>query len=173
VAADLAARLGVSPIVNVHVIYDRPVTDLDMAAAVDTDVQYVFDRTASAGLDRGQYLAVSLSAADAEMGLPAEEVKARTLAALAGLFPRARRAQVVDVLVSREPAATFRGSPGSRRARPPSLTDVPGLVLAGSWTDTGWPATMEGAVRSGQTAARHALLAAGHTHPLPEEVAAV
>ena len=173
VAADVAARLGVSPIVNVHVVYDRPVTDLEMAAAVDTNVQYVFDRTASAGLDRGQYLAVSLSAADAEMGLPAEEVKARTLAALAELFPRSRQAHVVDVLVSREPAATFRGSPGSRRVRPPSLTDVPGLVLAGAWTDTGWPATMEGAVRSGHTAARHALLAAGHTHPLPEEVAAV
>jgi monoamine oxidase len=48
---------------------------------------------------------------------------------------------------------------------------VPGLVLAGAWTDTGWPATMEGAVRSGHTAARHALLAAGHTRHLPEEVA--
>jgi squalene-associated FAD-dependent desaturase len=173
VAADVAARLGVSPIVNVHVIYDRPVTDLEMAAAVGTDVQYVFDRTASSGLDRGQYLAVSLSAADAEMGMPADDVKARTLAGLAGLFPRARQAQVVDVLVSREPAATFRGSAGSRSARPPSRTAVPGLVLAGAWTDTGWPATMEGAVRSGQTAARHALLAAGHTRPLPEEVAAV
>jgi hypothetical protein len=173
VAADVAARLGVSPIVNVHVIYDRPVTDLEMAAAVGTDVQYVFDRTASSGLERGQYLAVSLSAADAEMGMPADDVKARTLAGLAGLFPRARQAQVVDVLVSREPAATFRGTAGARSARPPSRTAVPGLVLAGAWTDTGWPATMEGAVRSGQTAARHALLAAGHARPLPEEVAAV
>jgi squalene-associated FAD-dependent desaturase len=169
--AGLADRLGVSPIVNVHVVYDRPVTDLEMAAAVGTGVQFVFDRTAGAGLEWGQYLAVSLSAADHEMGLPADEVKSRTVAALAEIFPRARHARVVDALVSREPAATFRGVPGTRRARPPSLTAVPGLVLAGAWTDTGWPATMEGAVRSGHTAARHALLAAGHTRHLPEEVA--
>jgi squalene-associated FAD-dependent desaturase len=167
----LADRLGVSPIVNVHVVYDRPVTDLEMAAAVGTAVQFVFDRTAGAGLERGQYLAVSLSAADHEMGLSAEEVKGRTVAALAEIFPRARHARVVDALVSREPAATFRAAPGTRRARPPSLTAVPGLVLAGAWTDTGWPATMEGAVRSGHTAARHALLAAGHTRHLPEGVA--
>ena len=169
--AGLADRLGVSPIVNVHVVYDRPVTDLEMAAAVGTGVQFVFDRTAGAGLERGQYLAVSLSAADHEMGLSADELKGRTVAALAEIFPRARHARVVDALVSREPAATFRGVPGTRRARPPSLTAVPGLVLAGAWTDTGWPATMEGAVRSGHTAARHALLAAGHTRHLPEEVA--
>ena len=169
--AGVGDRLGVSPIVNVHVVYDRPVTDLEMAAAVGTGVQFVFDRTAGAGLERGQYLAVSLSAADHEMGLSADEVKGRTVAALAEIFPRARHARVVDALVSREPAATFRGAPGTRRARPPSLTAVPGLVLAGAWTDTGWPATMEGAVRSGHTAARHALLAAGHTRHLPEEVA--
>ncbi|MGH9217337.1 MAG: FAD-dependent oxidoreductase, partial [Acidimicrobiales bacterium] len=81
--------------------------------------------------------------------------------------------RVVDALVSREPAATFRGAPGSRAARPRAKTFVPGLVLAGAWTATGWPATMEGAVRSGNTAARHALLAAGHARSLSttEEVA--
>jgi uncharacterized protein with NAD-binding domain and iron-sulfur cluster len=98
------------------------------------------------------------------------------VAGLADLFPRARSARVVDALVSREPAATFRGAPGSRSGRPPSATAVPGLVLAGAWTATGWPATMEGAVRSGNAAAHHALLAAGHTRQLPappadEEVA--
>jgi squalene-associated FAD-dependent desaturase len=169
-------RLGVSPIVNVHVVYDRRVTDLELAAGVGTDVQFVFDRTAGAGLDRGQYLAVSLSAADPYLDRPPDEVKAAVVAGLAELFPRARAARVVDTLVSREPAATFRGVPGSRSARPPSTTAVPGLVLAGAWTATGWPATMEGAVRSGNTAARHALLAAGHTRQLParpadEEVA--
>jgi hydroxysqualene dehydroxylase len=169
--AGVADRLGESPIVNVHVVYDRPVTDLELAAAVGTGVQFVFDRTAGAGLERGQYLAVSLSAADHEMGLSADELKGRTVAALAEVFPRARHARVVDALVSREPAATFRGVPGTRRVRPPSLTAVPGLVLAGAWTDTGWPATMEGAVRSGHAAARHALLATGHTRHLPEEVA--
>ncbi len=160
-------RLGVSPIVNVHVVYDRRVTDLEFAAGVGTDVQFVFDRTAAAGLDRGQYLAVSLSAADPYMDRSPDEVKAAVVAGLAALFPRARAARVVDALVSREPAATFRGVPGSRSARPPGTTAVAGLVLAGAWTATGWPATMEGAVRSGNRAARHALLAAGHTRQLP------
>jgi squalene-associated FAD-dependent desaturase len=174
--AGVGERLGVSPIVNVHVVYDRRVTDLEFAAGVGTDVQFMFDRTAGAGLDRGQYLAVSLSAADPYMDWPLDEVKAAVVADLAELFPRARAARVVDALVSREPAATFRGVPGSRSSRPPGTAGVPGLVLAGAWTATGWPATMEGAVRSGNAAARHALLAAGHTRQLParpadEEVA--
>lgn len=166
---DLVDRLGTSPIVNVHVIYDRAITDHEMAAAVGTTVQFVFDRTKASGLQGGQCLAVSLSAADDEMSRSAEEVKARVIASLAQLFPRATSARVVDALVSREPAATFRGRPGSRPARLPSKTAMPGLYLAGAWTDTGWPATMEGAVRSGRIAARHALLAAGQTQHLPEE----
>lgn len=165
---DVAERLGTSPIVNVHVVYDRRVTDLEMAAAVDSDVQFVFDRTEAAGLERGQYLAVSLSAADREMGEPAEEVKRHTIAGLAELFPRARQAQVTDSLVSREPAATFRGAPGSHATRATNETAVPGLTVAGAWTDTGWPATMEGAVRSGQAAARLALRTVGRTRGLPD-----
>jgi squalene-associated FAD-dependent desaturase len=165
--SDVSARLGVSPIMNVHVVYDRRVTDLELAAGVGTDVQFVFDRTAAAGLEQGQYLAVSLSAADPYMDRPADDVKAAAVASLADLFPRARAARVVDALVSREPTATFRGTPGSAAARPRAETPVPGLVLAGAWTATGWPATMEGAVRSGNTAARHALLAAGNTRQLP------
>jgi hydroxysqualene dehydroxylase len=171
--ADMGERLGVSPIVNVHVVYDRRVTDLELAAGVATDVQFVFDRSASAGLEQGQYLAVSLSAADQYMDRAPDDVKAAVVASLADLFPRARAARVVDALVSREPAATFRGAPGSRAARPQANTAVPGLALAGAWTATGWPATMEGAVRSGHAAARHALLAAGHTRTwsTTEEVA--
>jgi squalene-associated FAD-dependent desaturase len=171
--ADVGERLGVSPIVNVHVVYDRRVTDLELGAGLGTDVQFVFDRTASAGLEEGQYLAVSLSAADPYMDRSTDDVKAAVVRSLAELFPRARAARVVDALVSREPAATFRGAPGSRAARPRAETFLPGLVLAGAWTATGWPATMEGAVRSGNTAARHALLAAGQGRSLSttEEVA--
>jgi hydroxysqualene dehydroxylase len=169
--AGAVKRLGMSPIVNVHVVYDRRVTDLELAAGLGTDVQFVFDRTAGAGLEQGQYLAVSLSAADQYMDRPSDDVKAAVVASLAELFPRARAARVLDALVSREPAATFRGVPGSRSARPQSTTAVRGLVLAGAWTATGWPATMEGAVRSGNTAARHALLAAGNTRQLPAQPA--
>ncbi len=149
--------LGASPIVNLHVVYDRPVTDLPFAAGVGTPVQWVFDRTASAGLERGQCLAVSLSGADAYLGRSVEELRGLFVPALAALFPAAARAEVRSFFVTREPRATFRGTPGSARHRPGPVTRVPGLVLAGAWTDTGWPATMEGAVRSGVRAAEAAL----------------
>jgi squalene-associated FAD-dependent desaturase len=152
------AGLGASPIVNVHVIYDRPVTDLPFAAAVDSPVQWVFDRTRISGLDRSspgraQYLAISLSAADQYVDVPAAALREQFVPALAELFPAAREAQVTEFFVTRERRATFRQAPGTARLRPPPATNTPGLVLAGAWTATGWPDTMEGAVRSGLLAA--------------------
>jgi squalene-associated FAD-dependent desaturase len=156
------ARLGRSPIVNVHVVYDRRVMELPFAAGVRTPVQFVFDRTGTSRIGRGQYLVVSLSAADAELEMTVEELRERYLPALAELFPPAASAHVETFFVTREHSATFRAAPGSRALRPAAQTPLRGLVLAGSWTDTGWPATMEGAVRSGRVAAQ-AVLAA----PLP------
>jgi uncharacterized protein with NAD-binding domain and iron-sulfur cluster len=152
------AGLGASPIVNVHVIYDRAVTNLPFAAAVDSPVQWVFDRTRISGLDRSsparrQYLAISLSAADKYVDVPAARLRERFVPALAELFPAARGAQVIEFFVTRERRATFRQAPGSGRLRPRAGTRLPGLVLAGAWTATGWPDTMEGAVRSGLAAA--------------------
>ena len=147
--------LGASPIVNVHVIYDRQVLDLPFAAAVDSPVQWVFDKTRIAGLKTGQYLAVSLSAADEFVTVPAAQLREQFLPELERLFPAARNAQVTDYFVTRERRATFRQAPGCGALRPSAGTSVPGLVLAGSWTDTGWPDTMEGAVRSGHYAAQH------------------
>ncbi|MFI0367474.1 hydroxysqualene dehydroxylase HpnE [Actinomadura sp. 1N219] len=148
------AGLGSSPIVNVHVVYDRPVLDEPFVAAVDSPVQWVFDRTAISGLASGQYLAVSVSAADRWIDTPTAELRDVYLAALERLFPAARRARVTDFFVTRERHATFRQSPGSGALRPASATRLPWLFLAGAWTDTGWPDTMEGAVRSGLSAAR-------------------
>ena len=152
------AGLDASPIVNVHVIYDRPVTDLPFAAAVDSPVQWVFDRSRISGLDRSspdrpQYLAISLSAADDYVDVPAARLRDRLVPALAELFPAARDARVIEFFVTRERRATFRQAPGSARLRPRPGTQLPGLVLAGAWTATGWPDTMEGAVRSGLAAA--------------------
>jgi len=152
------AGLGASPIVNVHVIYDRPVTDLPFAAAVDSPVQWVFDRTRISGLDRSsparhQYLAISLSAADEYVDVPAARLRDQFVPALADLLPAARQAEVVEFFVTRERRATFRQAPGTARLRPRAGTRLPGLVLAGAWTATGWPDTMEGAVRSGLAAA--------------------
>jgi squalene-associated FAD-dependent desaturase len=153
------AGLGESAIVNVHVVYDRRVCDVGFAAGVGTCVQYVFDRTEAVGLSDGQYLAVSLSGAEEEMGMEAQALRERYVDALGELFPRAREAVVKSVHVSREHAATFRAAPGSSAMRPKARTSVPGLVLAGAWTDTGWPATLEGAVLSGHAAAREAMAA--------------
>jgi hypothetical protein len=158
--AGYAARLGSSPIVNVHVVLDRPVLDGPFLAGAGSPVQWVFDRTRQSGLAAGQYLAVSVSAADDQIGQPVADLRAQLLPELAALLPGVREAQVLDFFVTREPQATFRPAPGSGALRPGPATAAPGLWLAGAWTDTGWPATMEGAVRSGQAAAA-ALLATG------------
>lgn len=153
-----AAELGRSPIVNVHLVLDRKVTDLPMAACIDSPVQFVFDRTETAGLRSGQVLAVSLSAAERYLGRRPEALVSAFAGALGDVFPVARTARVVDATVTREREATFRAVPGSGTRRPGPVTSLPGLFVAGAWCDTGWPATMEGAVRSGSAAARAALL---------------
>jgi monoamine oxidase len=148
-------ELGVSPIVNVHVHYDRRVTRLPFAAALESPVQWVFDKTRAAGVTSGQYLAVSQSAADDYVDVPSARIREEFLPALEQLFPAAADAKVLDFFVTRERRATFRQGPGTGRLRPGAGTVVPGLALAGAWTETGWPDTMEGAVRSGQNAAEH------------------
>lgn len=146
--------LGRSPIVNLHVVYDRPVCEEPFAAGVGTPVQYLFDRTRAAGAPAGcQYLAVSLSGAEREMGMSVDALRERYLPALRELLPRARSAKLELFLATREHAATFRGVPGTAALRPRPRTGVPGLVLAGAWTATGWPATLESAVLSGHAAA--------------------
>jgi squalene-associated FAD-dependent desaturase len=152
--SDAWAGLGYSPILNVHVVYDRQVTDLPFAAAVDSPVQWVFDKTSQAGLPSGQYLAVSISAADDLIDVPTAELRRTFLPALEQLFPAAAGASIDDFFVTRERRATFRQVPGTGALRPGAATSVPGLALAGAWTSTGWPDTMEGAVRSGHAAAQ-------------------
>lgn len=155
--------LGHSPIVNVHLVFDRRVTDLPFLAAVDSPVQFVFDHTEAsgvtgrAGTDGVQCLTISLSAATDTIGSRPEELVRRFHAALGELLPRARTAGLVDGVVSREHTATFRAVPGTAALRAGPAAAMPGVFLAGAWCDTGWPATMEGAVRSGTAAARAAL----------------
>jgi len=156
-APERLAGLGTSPIINLHIAYDRRVMDVPFTATVRSPVQFVFDRTDSSGLAKGQLLAVSLSAADEDMQRRPDELRARYLPALAALFPAAHAATVERFVVTREHAATFRAAPGAIALRPSARTRLPGLALAGAHTTTGWPATMEGAVRSGHTAANEVL----------------
>lgn len=151
---ELLRELGAAPIVNVHAVYDRQVTPEPFTAVVGSPVQWVFDRTATAGVADGQYLAVSLSAAQQWIDTPVAELREVFVPELARLFPAAADAAVSRFFVTRERRATFRQVPGSARLRPPARTRLPGCVLAGAWTATGWPDTMEGAVRSGNEAAR-------------------
>lgn len=162
-AVATSAGLGAAPIVNVHVVYDRKVTELAFAAAVDSPVQWIFDRTKSSGLQRGQYLAITVSAADDIIDTASGALTARYVAELGRLLPRAGAATVLDAFVTRERRATFRQAAGTASMRPTCHTGLDGVWLAGSWTATGWPDTMESAVRSGTQAAR-AVLAAGRDH---------
>ncbi|MFJ4552307.1 hydroxysqualene dehydroxylase HpnE [Streptomyces sp. NPDC088817] len=164
-APDRLLRIGTAPILNAHVVYDRTVLNAPFLAAIGTPLQWVFDRTEAAGLKHGQYLAVSQSVAQDEIDAPVAVLRERYLPELRRLLPRARRAEVKDFFVTRERTATFAPAPGVGRLRPGARTKAPGLYLAGAWTATGWPATMESAVRSGVKAAEAALSALGRPRP--------
>ncbi|MFH8568409.1 hydroxysqualene dehydroxylase HpnE [Streptomyces sp. NPDC017993] len=175
---DRLLGIGTAPILNLHVVYDRKVLRRPFFAAVSSPVQWVFDRTDTSGLARipggegSQYLAVSQSAAQEEIDQPVAALRARYLPELERLLPAARGAGIRDFFVTRERTATFAPAPGVGRLRPAARTQAPGLFLAGAWTATGWPATMESAVRSGTAAAREALNELGLPQGrLPKEAA--
>ena len=148
--------LSSSPIIGVHIWYDRPVMEQEFAAFLDSPVQWVFNRTRIQGEDpdAGQYLCISVSGAWDYVDRPKEEIRELFAAELARLFPRAAEARIEKSLVVKQPEATFRPLPGTAAHRPTQTTPIPNLFLAGDFTDTGWPSTMEGAVRSGVLAAR-------------------
>ncbi|MEV5320405.1 hydroxysqualene dehydroxylase HpnE [Streptomyces sp. NPDC052687] len=164
-APERLLRIGTAPILNIHVVYDRTVLNAPFLTALGTPVQWVFDRTEASGLTGGQYLALSQSAAHDEIDAPVAALRERYLPELERLLPRTRGAAVKDFFVTRERTATFAPAPGVGRLRPGARTKAPGLYLAGAWTATGWPATMESAVRSGISAADAALRALGRPRP--------
>jgi squalene-associated FAD-dependent desaturase len=145
--------LGASPIVNAYVVLDRPVLDEPVAACLGTPLEWLFDVTEKVGLGQGQCLNVTLSAAEAWQAKRTTEIAVDVRTALVELLPRMRSSRILDIHVTREPKATFRASPGQARLRPKVRTAYPQIALAGAWTSTGWPATMEGAVQSGVDAA--------------------
>ena len=153
-----ARGIETSPIVNVHLWYDRPVWDGRFAAFLNTPLQWAFNKTKLWGLDGpGQYIDISLSGARDFIEMPAGEIRALFQKEMQALFPPARGAAVTRALVVKQRDATFAAKPGVRALRPAQRTPVRNLFLAGDWTDTGWPATMESAVRSGLAAARAAM----------------
>ena len=153
-----------SPIVSLHVLYGSRVTRLPFAAAVcETGMAWIVDKTNAAGNFGGQYLAVALPAAHEYVDMPSSRLRAEFLPWLEDLFPATADADVEDFFVTRERRATISQVPGTQRLRPDQPAGMPGFALAGAWIDTGWPDTMEGAVRSGLAGAGKVLydLAAG------------
>ena len=147
-----------APIVNLHCWFDGPVAPFDFAAFTGSDIQWIFNRTRIAGDDPTleEHLVLSLSAASRFMALERGELRALFLPQLQRALSATRGRRLLRFLAIKEPEATFIAAPGLRR--PAARTLLPNFVLAGAYTDTGWPATMESAVRSGLSAAR-ALLA--------------
>jgi squalene-associated FAD-dependent desaturase len=161
-----------APITTIHLWFDRPITDLDHAALLDTRIQWVFNKTlirrfeanqeASASPTSGQYLELVISASFAELHQTREQILTSAIAELKRFFPSVREAKLLKSGVLKEARATFSVTPGLDRFRP--TPDAPGdnLYLAGDWTLSGWPATMEGAVRSGRLAAEAIARATGN-----------
>jgi hydroxysqualene dehydroxylase len=147
-------RLEDSPIVSVHLWFDRTILPLPLAALLDSDAHWVFDRGALTGRppERGQYLTVVSSGVPELLEVRGRELVERIAAQLTA---RLGDAELLWSRVSREPYATVALRPGSQR--PGLETKDARVVRAGAWTDTGWPATMESAVRSGRAAAQHVL----------------
>jgi predicted NAD/FAD-dependent oxidoreductase len=143
-----------APIVNLHAWFDRPVAEFPFAAFTGNELQWVFNRDrldvrprSSPGM---HHIVVSLSAAAEYMPLTKRELEERFVPQIRAALPAARSAALVRFQAIKEPEATFVPAPGLERAGPE--TPVAGLVLAGAHTATGWPATMESAVRSGRSA---------------------
>ena len=136
-----------SPITGIHLWFDRPVMDCPHATLLDRTMQWAFNK------GEGRYVQLVVSASRSLLDMGRQAVVDLALGELAEFFPAARDARLLKAHVVKEVRATFSARPGLNALRPPARTAIPNLFLAGDWTRTGWPATMEGAVRSGYLAA--------------------
>ncbi len=147
-----------APITGVHLWFDRPLTDLPHAVILGRLSQWLFNRSdenSSPGENAACecYHQVVISASQALAGRSKEDILAEVAADLRAVFPAAAAAKLLRGRVVTEPEAVFSTAPGCETLRPTQRTAAPGVFVAGDWTATGWPATMEGAVRSGYLAA--------------------
>ena len=144
-----------APITTVHLWFDRDVTEMDHAVLLDTRIEWMFakSRIRGWGKQRGSYLELVISASWPELEKSRQEILAPALEEATMFFPAIREATLLKSAVLKEARATFSVTPGLDRFRPAQVTGVEGLFVAGDWTATEWPSTMEGAVRSGRLAA--------------------
>ena len=156
-------NLRTSPITGVHLWFDRTVMSEPFLTLLDSTTQWVFNKTQLNGSEEngGQYLQLVISASYSLAARSRQEIIALCLEELRKVLPAIRTATLVKGTVVKEMSATFSPAPGSDRWRPEQRSSLSGLFLAGDWTLTGWPSTMEGAVRSGYLAAEAILSDAG------------
>lgn len=156
-----------SPITGVHLWFDRPVLELPFLTLMDHRIQWIFNRAVlqdsndSSGQSVGQYLQLVISASYDLIPRGRQEIIDLCLEELREVLPASRSANLLKATVVKEVNATVSPRPGFDRWRPSQRTGLSGFFLAGDWTNTGWPSTMEGAVRSGYLAAEAALESAG------------
>jgi squalene-associated FAD-dependent desaturase len=158
-------KIKVSPITGVHFWFDRTVMKEPFVTLLDTTTQWIFNKSAlysdsqEAGKKEsgGQYLQLVISASYDLLQKPRQEIIDLCLRELCNALPAARKAELLKATVIKEAEATFSPQPGVDHWRPQQQTSIRGLFLAGDWTATGWPATMESAVRSGYLAAEAVL----------------
>jgi len=161
------SKIQDAPITGVHFWFDREVMREPFLTLLETTTQWIFNKSIlngaknGTGMEKGQYLQLVISASYDLLPKPRQEIIDLCLAEVRQALPRAGAANLLKATVIKETAATFSPQPGVDRWRPTQQTAVKGMFLAGDWTSTGWPATMEGAVRSGYLAAEAVLRAAG------------
>ena len=144
-----------SPITGIHLWFDRPVTTLPHATLLDRTIQWMFNKS------EGRYIQLVVSASRTLLETPRQEIIDLAVRELAEFFPLVKNARLEKAQVIKEVRATFSARPGLESIRPVSRTRLSNFFLAGDWTRSGWPATMEGAVRSGYLAAEAVTEAAG------------
>jgi len=142
-----------APITTVHLWWDRAITDLDHAVLLDTGIQWIFNKSKIREKTGEHYVELVISASAGELHQGRDEIVESALRELALFFPRVLEAKLLKSGVLKEARATFSVLPGLDQYRPEARTAWPGLYLAGDWTRTGWPSTMESGVRSGYLAA--------------------
>ncbi len=148
-------RLQSSPIVSINLWYEEPITELEFVGLLDSPIDWVFNKNAILGLPhRQQHLALVTSGAYELAGLPKERLVELAVSELKRFFPSARKLQPIHYFVVKERDATLSHTVGVTRLRPAQRTSLSNFFLAGDWTATGLPATIEGAVWSGQECAR-------------------
>jgi zeta-carotene desaturase len=144
-----------SPYTTIHLWFDRQITDLHHAALLDTGIQWIFNKSLIRGYpaDQSSYVELVIAASEASLTMDRAEILDRSIRELALFFPEVKKARLLKSGILKEARATFSVLPGLDRLRPRQHSPWPGVFLAGDWTATDWPATMEGAARSGYLAA--------------------